>query len=72
MKLGLALAGNRIDYRIETVVKLSDKMKELYKIVEVGFSPNPFDPVTAYLVSRVEPNFQHLIDSILDAEVNQK
>lgn len=72
MKLDLAISGSRIAYRIETTVILPNEIMESCKVTIAEFSPNPFDPVTVYLVPRSEPNFQNLIDTILDSEVNAR
>ena len=69
MKLQLAIDGCQVKYRIETTAIIPESVMTACKIVEAGFSPNPFEPVTIYLVPRSEPNLQQLLDRILDAEV---
>jgi hypothetical protein len=49
---------------IETVIQLTDEMKEICGVKETGFSPNPFDPVILYTVPKNAPFLSLLFEHI--------
>jgi hypothetical protein len=49
---------------IETVIQLTNDMKEEFGVKETGFSPNPFDPTILYSVAKNTPRLSLLLDHI--------
>jgi hypothetical protein len=58
-------------YRIETVVNIPKDIKDSFEMVEIGFSPNPYDPIIEYELPRTNATdlpLQNIIDYILNRE----
>lgn len=55
-------------YRITTQLNMPKEFLESFGVKEVGFSPNPFDPVIQYRMPIESEKFKEFVDYILKRE----